>query len=174
MRNSLRNRKHRALRGALAWSLLTAATAASAVHTCTVGIGNLSFGAYTGAQTTSSATMSITCTITSGLVDNVAYTATLSTGAGSYAQRRLTHVGAPPDTLPYNLYLNTVPAILNTSVWGDGSGATVTASGTLQLIIVFQPTRTATFTVAGAMAAVATMPTAGTYQDIVAGTVTYN
>ncbi len=163
-----------ALRAALACAPLLFATPAHAVHTCTVGIGNLSFGAYTGVQITSSATMTVTCTITSGLVDNVAFTATLSTGAGSYLQRLLRHVGAPPDTLPYNLYLNTVPAILNTNVWGDGSGATVTASGSMQLIIIFAPTKTVTFTVAGAMAAVATMPTAGTYQDIIAGTVTYN
>jgi len=160
--------------GVLALALLAFAASAEAVHTCTVGIGNLAFGAYTGVQTTSSSTMTITCTITSGIVDNVAFTATLSTGAGSYAQRILTHVGAPPDTLRYNLYLNNVPAILNTSVWGDGSGATVTASGSMQLIIIFTPSRTTTFTIAGAMAAVATMPTAGTYQDIVAGTVTYN
>ncbi len=159
---------------ALACLLLIAAPSAEAVHTCTVGIGNLNFGAYTGTQTTSSATMTITCTLTSGIIDNVAFTATLSTGTGSYTQRLLTHVGAPPDTLPYNLYLNTVPGILNTNVWGDGSGGTVTASGSMQLIIIFVPTRTATFTVAGAMGPIVALPTAGLYQDIVAGTVTYN
>ena len=174
MKHTIDRHLRSALCAALAWALLLFATAAHATHTCTVGIGNLSFGPYTGAQTTSSATMTVTCTITSGLVDNVAFTATLSTGAGSYLQRRLTHVGAPPDTLPYNLYLNTVPAILNTNVWGDGSGGTVTASGSMQLIIIFAPTRSVTFTVAGAMAAVAALPTAGTYQDIIAGTVTYN
>ncbi|HEY5310453.1 MAG TPA: spore coat protein U domain-containing protein [Casimicrobiaceae bacterium] len=166
-------RRH-APRGILALALLAFAASAEAVHTCTVGIGNLSFGAYTGTQTTSSATMTITCTLSSGLVDNIAFTATLSTGAGSYTQRLLTHVGAPPDTLPYNLYLGSVPGILNTSVWGDGSGATITASGTMQLIVIFAPSRTQTYTVAGAMAAVATLPTAGTYQDLVNGTVTYN
>jgi spore coat protein U-like protein len=166
--------RFRASRVLLGLACLGFAASAHAVHTCTVGIGNLSFGAYTGSQITSSSTMTITCSLTSGIVDNVSFTATLSTGAGSYLQRRLTHVGAPPDTLPYNLYLGTVPAILNTNVWGDGSGATVTATGTLQLIIIFNPTRTATFTVAGAMGPVGSMPTAGTYQDIVAGTVTYN
>lgn len=152
---------------------LTYSTFAHAVHTCTVGIGNLSLGAYTGSQITSSTTMTITCTLTSGGADKVDFTATLSTGAGSYVQRLLTHVGAPADTLPYNLYLGTVPAILNTNVWGDGSGGTVTASGTL-LLNPGNPTKIATFTVAGAMGPVGSLPTAGTYQDIVAGTVTYN
>ena len=35
----------------------------------------------------------------------------------------------PADTLPYNLYLNALPAVLNTSVWGDGSGTTVRWTG---------------------------------------------
>ncbi len=129
-----RSRTLGAARAALGIACIAFAASAHAVHTCTVGIGNLSFGAYTGSQITSSTTMTITCTLTSGGADNVDFTATLSTGAGSYVQRRLTHVGAPPDTLPYNLYLGTVPAILNTNVWGDGSGGTVTASGTMQLI----------------------------------------
>ena len=173
MNGSTRPSKRGAPHLALACLLLFAAACAEAAHTCTVGIGNLSFGTYTGSRITSSATMTITCTLTSGGADRVAFTATLSTGAGSYTQRVLTHIGAPPDTLPYNLYLNTVPAVLNTNVWGDGSGGTVTATGTLVLNPA-TPTRSATFTVAGAIAAVPTLPTAGPYQDIVAGTVTYN
>jgi spore coat protein U-like protein len=174
MRHPIPQRKRRAVRAAFAVALLALATSVHAAHTCLVSVGNLSFGGYTGAQITSSASMTISCTLTSGIVDNVAFTATLSTGAGSYRQRVLTHVGAPPDTLNYNLYLNNVPGILNTSVWGDGSGATVTATGNMQLIIIVAPTRTTTFTVAGAMAAVAALPTAGVYQDLITGTVTYN
>ncbi len=170
---NFRPRGHRVLCAALACLSLSVASCAYAVHTCTVGVGNLTFGPYTGVQTTSSATMTITCTHTSGGNDNIAFTATLSTGAGSYAQRLLTHIGAPPDTLPYNLYLDTVPAILNSNVWGDGSGATVTATGALQ-VNNGNPIRSVTFTVAGAMAPVATLPTAGTYQDIIAATLTYN
>jgi spore coat protein U-like protein len=167
--------RHGTWRAVFACIALFAATSAHAVHTCTVGVGNVNFGAFTGVQITSSSTMTVSCTITSGLIDNVNFTATLSTGAGSYAQRLLTHVGPPADTLPYNLYLNTVPAILNTSVWGDGSGSTVTATGgPLQLIIIFAPTKSATFTVAGAMPAVASLPTAGTYSDTIVATLTYN
>ncbi len=174
MRKRLHDWKRVGSAAAFAFLLMVFAAAADAAHTCTVGVGNLSFGAYTGTQLTSSTTMSITCTLTAGIAETVNFTATLSTGAGSYAQRRLTHVGAPADTLPYNLYLNTVPAILNTSVWGDGSGATVTATGSQSLIIIFRPTLTTNFTVAGAMAAVPVLPTAGTYQDIITATVTYN
>lgn len=174
MKRPFRARPRGTRRSMLVWLALSFSSSAYAVHTCTVGVGNLTFGAYSGVQTTSSATMTVTCTITSNGSDNVAFTATLSTGAGSYVQRRLTHVGAPPDTLPYNLYLNTVPAILNTNVWGDGSGGTVTASGSMKLQQIVAPTVTVTFTVAGAMAPVATLPTAGTYQDIIAATLTYN
>jgi spore coat protein U-like protein len=150
------------------------AAAAQAVHTCNVSVGNMSFGAFTGSQISSSSTLSVSCTITSGIIDNVNFTATLSTGAGTYAQRLLTHVGSPPDTLPYNLYVNTVPGVLNTSVWGDGNSGTVVGSGSMQLIIIFNPTRTVSITVAGAMGPVAAMPTAGTYSDTVAATITYN
>lgn len=159
---------------AIALPLLLAAAWAHAAHTCTVAIGNLSFGAYTGTQTTSTATMTVTCTLTSGVNESVAFSAALSTGSGSYNQRLLTNASVPGDTLPYNLYLGSVPAILNTSVWGDGSGSTVVATGSISLQFVVRPTGTATFTVAGAMASVPMLPTPGLYQDIVAGTVTYN
>jgi hypothetical protein len=158
----------------LAGALLFCATSAGAAHTCTVSVGLVNFGAFTGVQKTSSATMTVTCTLTGGFGDTINFTAALTTGSGSYAQRLLTHVGAPPDTLNYNLYLGTVPAILNTSVWGDGSGTTVTASGTLQLTAILNPVRSATFTVAAAMAALAALPTAGTYQDLPMAIVTYN
>ncbi len=170
----LHARMRRAVGSALAAMTLILAAPANATHTCTVGIGNLDFGTYFGNQTTSSATMSVTCTLTSTGSDTVAFTATLSTGAGSYTQRLLTNVGSPTDTLPYNLYLDTVPAILNTSVWGDGSGATVVASGSMKLQQTIAPVVTVTFTVAGAIAAVATMPPPGAYLDLIAGTVTYN
>lgn len=150
------------------------AAPAEALHTCNVSVGNLSFGTFTGARTTSSSTLTVTCTITIGVSEMVNFTATLSTGAGTYAQRLLTHVGAPPDILPYNLYLNSVPAVLNTSVWGDGSAGTVTATGSVNLVLLVQPTQSVSFTVAGAMPAVASMPSAGSYGDIVMAIVTYN
>jgi spore coat protein U-like protein len=170
----LHPRMRRAIGATLAAITLIFTTPANAAHTCMVGIGNLAFGMYFGNQTTSSTTMSITCTLTSTGSDTVAFTATLSTGAGSYTQRLLTNSGSPTDTLPYNLYLDTVPAILNTNVWGDGSGATVVANGSMKLQQTIAPVVTVTFTIAGAIEAVATMPPPGVYLDLIAGTVTYN
>ena len=160
--------------GFLATLCLGISSKADAAHTCTVGVGNISFGSYTGTQVSSSSTMSITCTLTAGIVETVNFTATLSTGAGTYAQRLLTHVGPPADTLPYNLYQGAVPGVLNTNVWGDGTAGTTTATGNMTLVVILNPSRTVTFTVAGAMGPVAAMPTAGTYSDTVAATVTYN
>lgn len=160
-------------RGLLPAILLAIASEAVASRTCTVSVRALAFGAYVGSQVNSSATMTVTCTRTFGDLTAVNYTATLSAGgAGTYAQRRLTHVGAPPDTLNYNLYLTTVPGTLNTSVWGDGTGGTVVASGNISWSI-FDYTETRNHVVAGAIAA-GVVPTAGSYSDTIVATLTYN
>jgi spore coat protein U-like protein len=152
--------------------LLAQASMANAAHSCTVAVGTLAFGAYSGAQINSSATMTIICTRT-GFFDtlSVSYTAVLSTGVGTYAQRLLTKA---PDTLNYNLYLATVPGVLNTNVWGDGTSGTITATGSVTWanLLDFQ-SKTTTHTVAGAIAAGA-YPSAGSYQDTINVIVTYN
>jgi spore coat protein U-like protein len=74
----------------------------------------------------------------------------------------------PADTLPYNLYLNTLPPVLNTSVWGDGTGTTVRWTGSHNLTNG-QPTRTDTATLVGAIPA-GSYPSAGNYQDTVVAT----
>jgi len=159
---------------AVLW-LALAVPAAHAAHTCVVGVGTLNFGIYTGLQVNGSSTMTVTCTLTSAGSDTVNYTAALSTGgSGTYAQRRLTNLSLPSDTLPYNLYQGTVPAALNTNVWGDGTGGTTVASGTFKLQQVNLPVGTATYTVAGAIAAVAAVPAAGTYNDTIIATLTFN
>ena len=158
--------------GVMLWFAMSAA---HAVHSCTISVGTLNFGVYSGAQVNSSSTMTVTCTLTAGIVDTVNYTGTLSTGAsGSYAQRQLTNLSLPSDTLPYNLYLGTVPAALNTNVWGDGTGGTITATGMFTLIVFFSPIGTANYTVAGAIPAVAVVPAAGTYNDTIVATLTFN
>lgn len=160
-------------RGATAL-LATLLPVAALATTCTISAGNLSFGSYTGVQTSSSSTLTVTCTIGGTFVDTVPFTATLSTGAGTYAQRILTNTSVPVDTLPYNLYLNAVPGVLNTSVWGDGTSGTVVASGSMQLIIILQPTRSVSFTIAGAIASVPALPSAGLYTDVISAMATYN
>lgn len=153
--------------------LLVATPLAHAALGCTVGVGGLAFGSFSGGQVNSSATMSITCTRVIFDPFSLSYTASLSTGAsGAYSQRVLTRAGLPADTLNYNLYLGTVPGVLNTSVWGDGNGGTVQAANTISFTFLnFSQTRT--HTVAGAIAA-GPMPTTGTYQDNITVTLTYN
>jgi len=156
-------------------AVLLAALAGEAMgtQTCSVTIGALAFGAYAGSQVNSSATMTVSCTRTLLDLSTVTYTASLSTGAsGSYAQRRLTNISLPADTLNYNLYLTTVPGVLNTSVWGDGTGGTVVASGSIAPVIL-NFTQTRTHTIAGAIAA-GVVPTAGTYSDTIVATLSYN
>lgn len=147
--------------------------AASASHVCSVSVGNISFGAFTGTQKTATATMTVSCTLSGGANETANFTATLSTGTGTYAQRLDQRTAAPFDTLNYNLYKTSVPTPLNTQVWGDGSGTTVTWVGSVAMTTVNR-TNTATLTVAAALAASAALPTAGTYSDTITATIIYN
>lgn len=138
--------------------------------TCNLSIGNLSFGSYVGAQTSSTSSASFSCTKTApgNTPERVDYTVSLSTGAGSYAQRRMTRTALPADILPYNLYLNLLPAVLNTSVWGDGTGTTVRWTGAFNLTNG-NPIRVDTATLVGAIPA-GSFPSTGSYQDTVIAT----
>lgn len=156
----------------LAGAAICVVPTAEASHTCTVAVGTMNFGAYSGAQRNTSATMTVTCTLVGSTNESTNFTATLSTGAGTYAQRLVTHSGAPPDTLNYNLYKTSVPGTLNTSVWGDGSGSTVTWASSISMTTGSRVV-SKTFTVAAALAAVAAIPTAGTYNDTITITLTY-
>ena len=80
----------------------------------------------------------------------------------------MTRTALPADTLPYNLYLNFLPPVLNTSVWGNGTGTTVRWTGALNLTNG-NPTRTDTATLVGAIPA-GSFPSAGSYQDTVVAT----
>jgi spore coat protein U-like protein len=156
----------------LATVLLSAlAGAAHAVLNCTVSVGPLGFGAYTGIQVNSSATMTIACSRDTNDKDRTfAYSAKLSTGSSNtYAQRKLTG-GA--DTLNYNMYVGSVPGTLNTSVWGDGTGGTIQAMGTIDLSPPVT-SKSINLTVAGAVAA-GPVPSPGSYLDSILVTVTYN
>jgi spore coat protein U-like protein len=138
---------------------------------CNLSIGSLNFGAFVGTQISTSGSASFTCTnvIPALLPERVDFEIRLSTGAGSYSQRQMNRTATPADTLPYNLYLNFLPAVLNTNVWGDGSGTTVRWTGRMNLS-PGQPSRTDTATLVGAIPA-GPVPSAGSYQDIVVVTV---
>jgi len=96
-----------------------------AAPACTVRTTALAFGAYDTVNSLSGATsITVRCArINQGAGGTVAYTIALSAGPGSYAAR---HMAGGANVLLYNLYTD----LPHTLVWGDGSGGSVTVSGT--------------------------------------------
>ena len=83
----------------------------------------LGFGTYDPSSVANvdvNSAMSYRCTKTTP------YTISLSTGAGTFASRKMDSAGANTDQLSYNLYTTTGRTI----VWGDGTGGTGTVAGT--------------------------------------------
>lgn len=110
-------RRHTALLSSLA--ALVAMIPCCAWSACSVSTPGLDFGNYdplSGQNTDSAGTIAVNCSLDSP------YSLALSTGAGTYANRKMT-AGTQP--LTYNLY--TGPARI--FVWGDGTGSTATVSG---------------------------------------------
>ena len=161
------------MRAALALALCACAHATNAFAAqCSVAAVTMNFGAYVGAQVNSVQNIRITCSATLPPPEKVAYEVRLSPGSSkSFAQRRMQRAGAPLDTLPYNLYLGSVPAVLNTSVWGDGSGGTRVWQGNMTLS-TGQTTRTDANTIAAAVPA-GTVPASGAYGDTVIATIVF-
>jgi spore coat protein U-like protein len=84
---------------------------------CLVSATDLDFGTYDGsAAKAATADLKVRCT------KGLPYTVKLSTGGGTFAQRLLSN---GTDTLQYNLFTTAGFG----SVWGDGSGSTVTVPG---------------------------------------------
>lgn len=138
---------------------------------CNLSIPNLSFGAYVGIQSQTSSPVSFTCMNVNPalLPEKVDYVISLSAGGGTFAQRRMMRTTLPVDTLSYNLYRGAVPGVLNTNVWGDGSGGTSRWEGRMNLS-PGQPTQSDSTTLFGVVPA-GIVPAAGTYQDTVVATV---
>lgn len=156
-------------------TLLLAGHVALAAPSCTVIASSLSFGGY-GHQdvlpTDSQNTVTVECeedTILS-LATPVNYTIALGPGtAGSFASRQM---GSGAHTLNYNLYTD----LLRTTVWGDGTGGSVTVPGFLSvpgcvLILGCTPV-SAVSVVYGRIPAGQIVP-AGSYADSILVTVTY-
>ena len=144
---------------------------AAEAATCGLSISNLNFGPYIGTQTSSTSPAAFRCENVNPalLPERIDYVISLSPGAGTYAQRQMNRTSLPADTLSYNLYLNVLPGVLNTNVWGDGSGGTITWTGRMNLS-PGQRIRTDTATLVGAVPS-GLFPSAGTYQDTVIATV---
>lgn len=114
---TLRRRSDAVCRRLLAAVLFTVAPQAWAV-TCTVSSPGVSFGSY---NTFSAVNLDITGTVTVTCTSATPATISLSTGAGTYAARKMTS-GAR--ILNYNLYTNAA----RTTVWGDGTAGTSTGA----------------------------------------------
>ena len=167
MKTYFRGRILAGIAGTLTWFFAGNALAAA----CNLSISNLNFGAYVGTQISTNSPARFTCTnVTPALLpERVDYDIRLSTGAGTYAQRRMDRLSLPADTLFYNLYLNFLPGVLNTTVWGDGSGGTVTWTGRL-VLTNGQPSRSDAAILVGAVPG-GLFPAAGAYQDTIVVTV---
>ncbi|MGL6224191.1 MAG: Csu type fimbrial protein, partial [Steroidobacteraceae bacterium] len=114
-----------------AFALLLCATAGKshAAADCSVTAVSLNFGVYDPAATSaddSAGTVTVTCRHVSGNAERVSYSVSLSNGLyATSAATRAMRAGAA--SLGYNVF--TDPA--RTQVWGNGSGATVIASGSM-------------------------------------------
>ena len=139
--------------------LLMVPAAAWAAPTCTVTASGVAFGTWSSAAPGTTGTVSVSCK--GGL--NLPYSAALSTGTGTYAQRRMTS-GAR--VLNYNLYTNAARTI----IWGNGTGGTAVVSG-----MVSAPgssTGTVVETVYGRYAP-SPAPATGSYSDTIVVTLTF-
>lgn len=166
----------RLARGALQLGLVTALAVAApraqalcvaGLCSCTVTTTNIAFGAYNPlafGNTDSTGTVKVTCGGVAGLL--VPFTIDLGKGgATSVAARRMVASGS---SLNYNLY--TDPSY--TTVWGDGTGGSVSVAGSLLLdVLGLSPGQV--FTVYGRIPGRQLTVRPGVYTDSISVTVTY-
>jgi spore coat protein U-like protein len=127
---------------------------------CNLSAADLNFGTYnpgSGAPLDMTSTVNVFCTV------GTTYTLALDigTGGGAYTARNIASGG---NTLSYNLYTSTS----RTTVWGDGTGSTVTVSGAGLGLLTAD-----TKTVYGRIAASQDKPP-GTYTSTVTVTVNFS
>lgn len=158
--------------GVAAGALLCASPAQAGLlgATCTTSGSNLVFGNYapfSGTATNITGTITVMCSVAVNLSGGtVSYTIALGAGnSGSYATRRLSS-GA--HTLNYNLYTSSA----YTTVWGDGTGGSVTVSGSGTLPVLLSSFSN-NLTVYGRIPALQLSAVPGVYNDTITITVTY-
>lgn len=131
---------------------------ATVLDNCAVSASDLAFGNYSaGSATPTTATSAIDVTCTSGL----AYSVTLDGGTGSGNVAARTMGDGASHTLGYGLYTSAAYA----SVWGDGTGGSVSVSGN-------GSGSAQSLTVYGRIPASQFVP-AGSYSDLITVTVSY-
>lgn len=132
--------------------------------------GSINFGAYNSASSapammTNMITVACTGASLSLTASLPAYTLTLSTGgSGAYSMRKMTASGSTTP-LPYNIY--TTSTYPGGSVWGDGTGGSVTQGGNGTLLIASQ-----TYIGYGVIP-ISQRVMAGSYSDIITVTLTF-
>lgn len=124
---------------------------------CEVSADTVAFGAYqplTNTLRNTSSAIAVSCTGKEG--DTVYYTLILNIGSGSsYASRQMS---SGSYTLLFNLYTDAA----RTQIWGDGTGGTVTISGSM---VLTDSTVTRTHIVYGRIPGSQRGPGAGSYID---------
>jgi spore coat protein U-like protein len=101
----------------------TFTVSANVLKTCSASATNLAFGNYTPGGGALSATSSVSVLCTNGTTFTAALNGGTTTG-GTVAQRLMAE-GGGSGTLQYNLYTT----VAHSTVWGDGSGLSVTVPG---------------------------------------------
>lgn len=138
-----------------AWLILGACLALPLrVHaaSCSVTVVSVAFGAYdvfAPTDTNTTGTLKVKCSA------SAAYTISVSAGSGTFTSRVMLNGS-------YKLNYNLFTTSQDLTVWGDGTGGTVTVSGT----------GTASYTLYGMIPALQNVPV-GSYTDTVTVTVTY-
>ncbi len=90
-----------------------------------INVTSLAFGAYSPANASAAqSNVQVTAYCTGGLLGATLppFTLAMSAGGGSFTQRKMAAGGA---TLKYQIYTSAA----DTTVWGDGTGATSTVAG---------------------------------------------
>jgi spore coat protein U-like protein len=127
---------------------------------CTVGASTLAFGTLSSGAVLAG-NIDIAGTVTVNCTNGAPYTVRLGVGAGTgatFASRKMT---AGANLLNYSIYSTTG----RTTVWGDGTAATVTVAGTGSGAVQSLSAYGRIFS--------GQTPQAGTYNDTVTVTVTY-
>lgn len=156
----------------LVWALLISPLAVEAA-TCSVSAVGVAFGTYdpfSPLTTDATGEVSLECgpsTTTETMVGfSVDYVAALGPGsAGNFAPRQMQ---SGSGVLGYHLYLDSARSV----VWGDGSGGTEAASGSLSAVLSLGETVGRTHTVYGRIFPQQDPPT-GAYSDTVTITLTF-
>ncbi len=147
---------------AAALVLLLPQAADANIRSCSVSVGLLTFGTFSGSQINATNRIALTCNGTGNSNANP-FTVALSEGGSNTFLDRFMFSGF--NQLHYNLYID--PA--HTLIWGSGAGQTRLQSGAFDFRGNIG-TVTTNLTVYGEVQA-QTLPTAGVYADLIVVTV---